>query len=270
MRMALIFPSILLFALFANGETAAAQPSETDFNLANRAFHQSKTKDDYAKAAEMYRAILRSGEISAPLLNNLGNAYLKMDRPGAAIAAYERALRYDPGDAHIAANFDFAKNASLAAFPPARSSVLDVIFFWGRHLTVRAIAWLGAALTAVAVILAALRLFRVKLPFARTGIALSLFIAALLYFSALRIYMEYNQERGVVSVFQAQMYAADSTESQAMLKHPLAEGTGFDVLARRGDWTRANVWTPAGDVEGWMRNADVLTYNERNADFIGN
>jgi tetratricopeptide (TPR) repeat protein len=246
-----------------------AYSAETPYDLANRAFYRAKTVNDYRKSAEQYRAILRSGEISAPLLNNLGNAWLKAGRFGAAIAAYERALRYAPGDARISANLDLAKNQITAAIPAQKTPALDVVFFWDRHLTAQAISWTGMALVAAAAALATLRLFNVRLPYSRTGIALFLFAAVLFFLSAIRLRAEHISECGVISVYQAQLYSNDSTDSQSALKRPLPEGTPLSVLARRGDWTRVSVPAQFGDAEGWMRNADILTYSERSADFSG-
>ena len=56
------------------------------------------TKEDYAKAIELYEGILKSNGESAAVYYNLGNAYYKAGKIAPAILNYERCLLLDPGD----------------------------------------------------------------------------------------------------------------------------------------------------------------------------
>ncbi len=50
------------------------------------------TKEDYAKAIELYEGILKSNGESAAVYYNLGNAYYKAGKIAPAILNYERCL----------------------------------------------------------------------------------------------------------------------------------------------------------------------------------
>lgn len=64
---------------------------------------------DYSKAIEIYNEVASSEGISAPLLFNLGNAYMKSDDYGRAMLAYLRAKRLDPSNKQITGNLNYLK-----------------------------------------------------------------------------------------------------------------------------------------------------------------
>lgn len=76
-------------------------------DAANRAFAEGR----YGEAATQYESLSRRG-YSAPVLFDLGNAYLRADRPIDAILAYERARLLSPRDTAIAANLAAARRAA--------------------------------------------------------------------------------------------------------------------------------------------------------------
>src|SRR5215469_5260146 len=83
---------LLLFALgvvAAGGATA-----ESAFDEANKLYEQGK----YTEAANGYEKILQSGQVSAAVLYNLGNAFFKSGQLGRAIATYRRAQQLAPRD----------------------------------------------------------------------------------------------------------------------------------------------------------------------------
>ena len=72
---------------------------------------------EYAKAVEIYEALLQEGE-SGEVYYNLGNAYFKQDELGRAILNYERALLLQPGNADISANLDIARAKTVDKVNP--------------------------------------------------------------------------------------------------------------------------------------------------------
>ena len=182
--------------------------------------------EDYLRAAREYRRVLRAGEASAVVLNNLGDAWLKAGRTGAAVAAYSRAMRYAPGEPHIAANLAYARSKTPAAAAPPAGGVLDVLFFWNRHARVDAVAWTAAGLVAAAAMLGALGLFGVKFPLRRAVMAVLAAAAGILYLSAWRQVAEFSAPRAVVVAAGAQVYSGDSEQARPVFQRPLPEGTG--------------------------------------------
>lgn len=73
----------------------------------------------YEEAVNKYEAILNSGEHSAALYYNLGNAHYKLNHVGPSIYYYEKALQLSPDDADIKNNIAFAKNMTVDAIEPA-------------------------------------------------------------------------------------------------------------------------------------------------------
>jgi tetratricopeptide (TPR) repeat protein len=91
-----------LFLLLATFGARAEQPSVA------QAEHAAAS-GDYQAAIQSYQQLLRAGGFSAPLLFNLGNAWLRLGKPGPAILAYERALVLEPRSASIEANLAAAQ-----------------------------------------------------------------------------------------------------------------------------------------------------------------
>ena len=71
-----------------------------DFEAANQAFDQGK----FAEAKAGYEKLAETGEWSAHLFYNLGNADYRLGATGRAMLDYERALALDPAHAEARAN----------------------------------------------------------------------------------------------------------------------------------------------------------------------
>lgn len=62
---------------------------------------------NYLKAIEIYNDVAGEYGVSAPLLFNLGNAYLQQDDYGNAMLCYQKAKKLDPSNKHINRNLDY-------------------------------------------------------------------------------------------------------------------------------------------------------------------
>lgn len=99
---------VTLLLLFAMPAVRAEQP-------AIAAAEHAAASGDYRAAVQRYQEALRAAGFSAPLLFNLGNAWLRLGKPAPAILAYERALVLAPRSAAIEANLAAAQQrAGLA------------------------------------------------------------------------------------------------------------------------------------------------------------
>jgi tetratricopeptide (TPR) repeat protein len=95
---------------------------------------------DYRTAAQNYQQALVARGFSAPVLFNLGNAWLRLGKPGRAILEYERALLLAPGSAPIEANLAAAQQrAGLAP------SVVGPWLAAARHFRFDTYLWAGLA-----------------------------------------------------------------------------------------------------------------------------
>jgi tetratricopeptide (TPR) repeat protein len=76
------------------------------FDSANKLYEQGK----YAEAVSAYESLAQSGNVSAALYYNLGNAFFKSGQLGRAVAAYRQAERIAPRDPDLRANLQFARS----------------------------------------------------------------------------------------------------------------------------------------------------------------
>ena len=93
------------------------------------------TKEDYAKAIELYEGILKSNGESAAVYYNLGNTYYKAGKIAPAILNYERCLLLDPGDSDARFNLQMARQKTIDKIEPVgdflgedRYRVLPVVY----------------------------------------------------------------------------------------------------------------------------------------------
>jgi tetratricopeptide (TPR) repeat protein len=100
-RAALVVAALLAAA---SGGAGAATPGEL-FAQGNEAYRAGR----YEEAASAYQRILDGGVRDPRVHYNLGNAFFKLGRLGAAILHYERAVRLDPSDRDARENLEFAR-----------------------------------------------------------------------------------------------------------------------------------------------------------------
>jgi Tetratricopeptide repeat len=74
---------------------------------------------DYQAAVQNYERALAASGFSAPVLFNLGNAWLRLGKPARAILEYERALILAPGNPAIEANLAAAQQRAGVTQPVA-------------------------------------------------------------------------------------------------------------------------------------------------------
>ncbi|MEO8900441.1 MAG: tetratricopeptide repeat protein [Polyangiaceae bacterium] len=119
----------------AGPASAAATAAAPTLDDANRAFGEGR----YPLAAQEIQQIITQQGYSAPLLFDLGNAYLKGGEPVKALLAYERAQLLAPGNAAISANLTTARQAASVPDPSGRVTQA------ARALSMNTWAWLASA-----------------------------------------------------------------------------------------------------------------------------
>ncbi len=124
---------LALLGLFALCGARAELPSIA-------AAERAAAAGDYHTAAQDYEQALGAGGFSAPVLFNLGNAWLRLGKPAPAILNYERALVLAPGSAAIKLNLAAAQQRAGLA-PPLVGPWLAA----ARNFTFDTYVWAGLA-----------------------------------------------------------------------------------------------------------------------------
>ena len=228
----------IIFYLFVVSSEANAATSEDMFATANTEF-----KAGYFKAAITdYGAVVQSGEWSANLFYDLGNAYFRDSDFGRAILNYERALQLDRNQPEADANLQIARDQTHAlelappplekylSFASAKSfTILAAILFWVTIILLifrrRKVLWMTIGL----VLTAACGLAAYKLENGRRGQSVAVVVAK-------------NAE--------ARVATADSAKSVLALP----PGSEVVILQERGDWSYAAL---PNDQRGWISTKAV-------------
>src|SRR5205807_50501 len=100
--------AIALFTFVLSVTNASAAPDDAGFEKANSEYAAGNFKE----AISDYNTLVQSGELSANLFYNLGNAYYRTADYGRAILNYERALRIDRQHPEAQANLRIARDES--------------------------------------------------------------------------------------------------------------------------------------------------------------
>ena len=130
--------------LLAAASLFVAVPAQADsvpvgFEVANQAYGNA----DFKAARDGYQALVKSGQRSANLFYNLGNADYRLGEKGAAILNYERALALDPSHPEAKANLQLVREETGARF--AVPNLWQKALLWPQTVTRQNAAWIAAA-----------------------------------------------------------------------------------------------------------------------------
>jgi len=223
----------IVFCLFVLSPAANAATNDDSFAKANTEFNAG-----YFKAAITdYGAVVQSGEWSANLFYDLGNAYFRDSDFGRAILNYERALQLDRNHPEADANLRIARDQTHALelapaplekylnFAGANSfAILAAILFWGTIILLilrrRKVVWMTVGL----LLIASCGLAVYKLESGTRGQAVAIVVG---------------------DNVEARVATADSAKSVLALP----PGSEVMILQERGDWSYAAL---PNDLRGWI------------------
>ena len=105
--------TIILFVALLMGviNISEAQKNDVLFDQGTSRY----AKEQYQQAIDSWKLIEKTGNESAALYYNLGNAYYKLNKVAPSIYYYEKALQLAPNDADIKTNLGFAQNTRVDA-----------------------------------------------------------------------------------------------------------------------------------------------------------
>jgi tetratricopeptide (TPR) repeat protein len=236
----------ILFSLAFGIASIAYAQSDADFTTANQEYAQGHFKE----AISGYEALVRTGQWSANLFYDLGNAYFRVGDFGRAILNYERALALERHHPEATANLQIARDEARAL--ELQQSGPE------RHLQFASVNQYSVA-TPIAFWLALFAI--VMLIFARRRSAtLKATLIFCLLVSAVSIYAMYTLERGsngsalaIVTGKNVQARLATADTANSVLALP--SGSEVKILSIRGDWIYAALpnnlrgWIPAKDAQ---------------------
>jgi tetratricopeptide (TPR) repeat protein len=232
----LLLPLLLMLAAATAG---ADQPALTSAA-------QAAASGDYRTAVRNYEMILEQEGFSAPVLFNLGNAWLRLGNPARAILEYERALVLSPHSAPIAANLAAAQQRAGLA-PQAVGPWLAAV----RYFSFDAYVWAGLA--ALWVLCAALVLVAVNGAARRIATPLIVVAAVTLCVSADAAVLEWPDLQRAVVLAPSVMHLAPA--ESAATSGSLREG---EVVWLQDQYAGFNFVRSGDGRTGWVGAAAVV------------
>jgi tetratricopeptide (TPR) repeat protein len=178
-----VLPMLVLAFLAAGSALAARLADEVAgerrflWQEANARMASARTAEDFREAAQTYARLASLGARNAPLFYNLGTAWLQAGHVPEAIAALERAERYQGAHPDLARNLDIA----LARQADAKAGVMPwrrIAFFWHYRLSCPTRSWIAALAYALCWLAGAVRMLWPRLPGVRPVLAMAALIAA--------------------------------------------------------------------------------------------
>ncbi len=215
------------------------------------------TNAQYQKSIDAYQKILKSGQESAALYYNLGNAYYKIKNIPLAITNYERAKRLSPNDEDINFNLRMAKTQTVD-----KVKTLPVFFLndWYNSLTGKMSTNLWAYISVFA-FLSSLSLLLFYFFSKSVQIKKFTFITAafLLMMSLVSMASSYNQkklnyDRGFAIITNPSVNIKSSPDENSTSLFILHSGAKLQVLDQIQNWYKVKI---ENGETGWIKLEDV-------------
>ena len=220
---------------------------------------QAYTDGKFADASTAWTSIEESGQKSAKLYYNLGNAWFKQGNYPKAILNYERALRLDPSYSDARYNLEFTGNFVQDKIEPVPEFILKSVarkVCYVMSSNVWAVIFL--VLLAAALMMGLLFLLGSSVGKRRTGfycgIVLLLLSAGALSFSAWQKSDSMKTDTAIVMSPVSSVKSSPSSGSSKDL-FVIHEGTKVTILDEVGSWKNISLadgrqgWIPAADLE---------------------
>ena len=220
---------------------------------------QAYTDGKFADASTAWTSIEESGQKSAKLYYNLGNAWFKQGNYPKAILNYERALRLDPSYSDARYNLEFTGNFVQDKIEPVPEFILKSVarkVCYVMSSNVWAVIFL--VLLAASLMMGLLFLLGSSVGKRRTGfycgIVLLLLSAGALSFSAWQKSDSMKTDTAIVMSPVSSVKSSPSSGSSKDL-FVVHEGTKVTILDEVGTWKNISLadgrqgWIPAADLE---------------------
>lgn len=234
--------NILMCVLFGAG----AGVYDQEFARAAKAYEAG----DYATAIGVYEQMVGESVAHEALFYNLGNAYYRSGRLGAAIAYYERALQLDPGFENARENLDKAVRETRQHLArPLPSDWEQSLLFWHYLVSRETTNRLALLFWLAFWVVLGLRQLR---PLRYTRRAASVLAVLALGFGG----SAWGKAHApALAVADADAPVTYGTSESGVVRFELYPGDRVNVDQRRDGWVR--VKTGLGE-QGWTREANLI------------
>ena len=223
--------------------------------VAESQFSSATGPTQFELAAQAYHQVAASGFHSGSALYNQGNAYMRANQPGRAIASYRMALRYLPRDSNLIANLESALGRSLDTAEDM--TLLDYVFVWQRWLSYREKFQLTSLLLVITLTTFWFSHWHLRSTVLNRSAVMCGFLCLLFVASSAVDWYRYEIQRRGVLVTEVTPRKGNSQNYEPAFTKAIGEGTEFFVLERRGEWLRA---TFGDNAEGWVPTESAVVY----------
>ncbi|NER14337.1 tetratricopeptide repeat protein [Leptobacterium flavescens] len=242
-----LFFAILFISFFASGQNTAL------FEEANKLYNEG----DYEGAINKYEKILESGEHSAELYFNLGNANYKLNHVAPTIYYYEKALLLAPNDEDIRNNMAFAQNMTLDAIETLpQTGIAKMVENSVGRLSYDTWAVLSIVFMILFVATFLFYYFSFKQNLKRLFFITSILAIFLCVLSVSMAFHEYNAVRNdrPAIVFAIESAVKSEPNDRGENVFLLHEGTKVNVTAELNGWKKIKL---ADGKIGWISSEDI-------------
>lgn len=218
------------------------------------------TKGQYESAIKWYEQVLSTGQESAGIYYNLGNAWFKLNEMAQAIYNYEKALLLDPSDEDILFNLKIANSRIVD-----KIDVVPDLFFerWWKSLYTLfpgdTWAWLSILFTALFLIALGLFVLSVKSVQKKVGFYSALLFLFLTFFGYAFAYKNHFRQshhtHGIV--FEPSVTVKSSPDENSVDLFVLHEGTKVQLSDSLNSWVKIKI---ANGSVGWMPSQAIKKF----------
>ena len=223
------------------------------FEDANALYNQGK----YAEAIDKYESILATGQHSAELYYNLGNANYKLNNIAPSVYYFEKALLLNPNDEDIVNNLAYAKKMTVDAIDKVPQVGFSRIINNVVN-TFKADTWAKMAITGVLLFVLLFLMYHFSYTTSKKRIAFVISILGLLLacFSIGMAFQKQSLDKkdnpAIVFAQESRVKAEANKSSEEVFR--LHEGTKVQVLEAYEDWRKIQL---SDNSVGWIPEEDI-------------
>ena len=238
----------ILFLLLVIANSITAQNTDSLFVSANTFYRNGA----FEEAIKKYKEIETLDAVSSELYLNLGNANYKLNKVGASIFYYEKALRLNPLNADVKNNLIFAKRLALDNIEEVPKTVFQKFNKnYLQKLSYNQWAIVVVSFSFLSTILFLLFYFGYSPTKKRIYFTTSVLSFIALFLSVFITYSQYNQTKNkkeaIVFAEKTAVRSAPTLNAEAIFT--LHEGTKVIVLDTIDNWKKIKI---ADGKQGWI------------------